>query len=119
MKLHNITVKYGQIKVLEGVSWIIREGESWAMVGWNGSGKSTLLGLITGDHPQGYVNDVEVFRRRSGEGNSVWETKKHIGLVSPELHLHFDGDWTCFEVVASGFYDSVGLYERPTARQRA
>ena len=119
VKLRSVTVKYGEVTVLENVSWSIGEGERWALVGRNGSGKSTLLGLITGDHPQAYVNDVEVFGKRRGEGDSVWETKKHIGLVSPELHLHFDTECTCSDVVASGFYDSVGLYDRPTARQRA
>jgi len=119
VKLRNVAVNYGDVKVLENVSWTINEGDRWAVVGRNGSGKSTLLGLITGDHPQAYVNEVEVFGKRRGEGDSVWETKKHIGLVSPEVHLHFDSECSCFDVVASGFYDSVGLYQRPTARQRA
>jgi molybdate transport system ATP-binding protein len=119
IKLTNVRIQYGDVTVLEDVSWSIGEGERWALVGRNGSGKSTLLGLITGDHPQAYVNDVEVFGRRRGEGDSVWETRKEIGMVSPELHLHFDSECSCSDVVASGFYDTVGLYRRPSARQRA
>jgi molybdate transport system ATP-binding protein len=118
VRLEKVAVNYGEVKVLENISWTIREGDRWALLGRNGSGKSTLLGLITGDHPQAYVNNVEVFGKRRGEGDSVWETKKHIGLVSPEVHLHFDGECSCFDVVASGFYDSVGLFERPTVRER-
>ena len=60
-----------------------------------------------------------VFGRQRGSGESVWDIKRHIGWVSPELHLHFNDSATCFEVVASGFHDTVGLFQPPSARQRA
>ena len=76
------------------------------------------MSLILGDNPQVYTNDIVVFGRPRGTGESVWEIRKHIGWVSPELHLHFNDSATCFEVVASGFHDTVGLFEPATARQR-
>ena len=119
VRLRNVTVRYGNTVILRDINWTIRAGESWALLGPNGSGKTTLLSLILGDNPQVYTNDVVVFGRSRGSGESVWDIKRHIGWVSPELHLHFNDSATCFEVVASGFRDTVGLFEPPSARQRA
>jgi len=118
VELRNVTVRYGRARILRDVHWIIREGESWALLGPNGSGKSTLLSLVLGDNPQAYTNYVEVFGHRRGTGESIWELKRQIGSVSPELHLHFNQTMTCFEVVASGFYETVGLFEPPSASER-
>jgi molybdate transport system ATP-binding protein len=117
--MRHITVRYGPAVILGSIDWTVRAGESWALLGPNGSGKTTLLSLILGDNPQVYTNDVTVFGRSRGSGESVWEIKKHIGWVSPELHLHFNDSATCFEVVASGFHDTVGLFQTGSARQRA
>jgi molybdate transport system ATP-binding protein len=119
VRLRNITVRYGNTFILRDINWTIRAGESWALLGPNGSGKTTLLSLILGDHPQVYTNDVVVFGWQRGSGESVWDIKRNIGWVSPELHLHFNDSATCFEVVASGFFDTVGLFEPLSARQRA
>jgi molybdate transport system ATP-binding protein len=117
--MRHITLQYGNTLILRGIDWTVRAGESWALLGPNGSGKTTLLSLILGDNPQVYTNDVTVFGRARGSGESIWEIKKHIGWVSPELHLHFNDSATCFEVVASGFHDTVGLFQPASARQRA
>jgi molybdate transport system ATP-binding protein len=118
-RLRGITVRYGQSTILEGLDWTVRAGESWALLGPNGSGKTTLLSLILGDNPQAYSNEVTVFGRRRGNGESIWEIKRRIGSVSPESHLHFNDAVTCFEVVVSGFHETIGLFHKPTARQRA
>jgi molybdate transport system ATP-binding protein len=116
-RLRNATVRYGDTVILRKTNWTVHAGESWALLGPNGSGKTTLLSLILGDNPQVYTNDIVVFGRPRGSGESVWDIKRHIGWVSPELHLHFNASATCFEVVASGFHDTVGLFQPPTARQ--
>ena len=118
VRLRNAAVRYGDTVILRGINWTVRAGESWALLGPNGSGKTTLLSLILGDNPQVYTNDVMVFGQQRGSGESVWEIRKHIGWVSPELHLHFNDSATCFEVVASGFHDTVGLFQPSSARQR-
>jgi molybdate transport system ATP-binding protein len=117
--LRNVTVRYGQATILRNLNWTVRAAESWALLGPNGSGKTTLLSLILGDNPQAYSNHVVVFGKQRGEGDSVWELKQHIGWVSPELHLHFNQNVTCFEAVASGFQETIGLFEPLTSRQRA
>jgi molybdate transport system ATP-binding protein len=119
VQLRDVSVRYGEATILRGINWTVRAGESWALLGPNGSGKTTLLSLLLGDHPQAYRNHVVVFGQRRGSGQSIWELKRRIGWVSPELHLHFNEAATCFEVVASGFHDSIGLFEPPTSRQRS
>jgi molybdate transport system ATP-binding protein len=119
VRMRDVTVRYGGTVILDAIDWTICAGESWALLGPNGSGKSTLLSLILGDNPQVYTNDVAVFGVQRGSGESVWDIKKGIGWMSPELHLHFNDSATCLEVITSGFHDTVGLFETPTARQRA
>jgi molybdate transport system ATP-binding protein len=119
VRMRHITVRYGDAVILRGIDWTIRAGESWALLGPNGSGKTTLLSLILGDNPQVYTNNVVIFGQPRGTGESVWDIKKHIGWVSPELHLHFNDSATCFDVVASGFHDTVGLFQPASAHQRA
>ena len=116
VRLRQVTVRYGKTTILRDLDWCVRAGESWALLGPNGSGKTTLLSLILNE--QAYVNQVEVFCRRRGTGESIWDIKRHIGWVSPELHLHFNDAASCLEVVASGFRDTVGLFEPPSSRQR-
>ena len=119
VELRQVTVRYGANTILSDVNWTVQEGESWALVGRNGAGKTTLLSLIQGDNPQAYVNHVEVFGRRRGTGESIWELKKRIGWVSPELQLHFDGSVTVLEAVLSGFEETIGLYVAPGRAQVA
>ena len=118
IRLNGVTVRYGSVVVLESVDWVVRKGQHWALVGPNGSGKTTLLSLITGDNPQAYSNDVSVFGKRRGTGESIWGLKRKIGFVSPELLLHYPPDTACYGVVCSGFFDSIGLYRTCSPQQR-
>jgi molybdate transport system ATP-binding protein len=76
-----------------------------------------LLGLIFGDHPQCYSNDIQIFGNQRGSGESIWEIKKHIGMVSSALHLQYRVSCSALEVILSGFYDSIGLYQQPTKKE--
>ena len=118
VRMSNVTVSYGRQPVLRNINWTVRPGESWALLGPNGSGKTTLLSLITGDHPQAYSNDITVLGRKFGDGDSIWELKKKIGMVSPELHLHFPDSFTCLETVESGLRNTTGLYDEVSSRER-
>jgi molybdate transport system ATP-binding protein len=61
--------------------------------------------LICGDHPQAYSNDIRLFGRQRGSGESIWEIKQRIGLVSPELHLYYTEPLTAAQTAATGFFD--------------
>ncbi len=118
VRMEKVSVQYDGNPILSNINWTITRGESWALMGPNGSGKSTLLSLIDGDNPQAYANDIYLFGRRRGSGESVWNLKKRIGWISSELHLHFPEDQTCFETVISGFQDSDSCYRAPSPQQR-
>ena len=117
--MKNVRVAYGPVTILDGVDWSVGRGEKWALLGRNGSGKSTLLSLVCGDNPQGYANDITLFGRRRGTGESIWDIKSHIGYISPDMHTFYQADIACIDVVASGFFDTVGLYRKPDDAQRA
>ena len=118
VRIAGARVKYGRATVLDGIDWIIRTGQRWALLGPNGSGKTALLSLILADNPQAYANDVRLLGQPRGAGCSVWDVKKHIGAVSPEMLIHYREPITCYRVVCSGFFDSVGLYRTCSAAQR-
>jgi molybdate transport system ATP-binding protein len=89
------------------------KGEHWALSGQNGSGKSTLLSLVCADNPQSYACDISLFGHKRGSGESIWDIKKHIGYVSPEMHRSYKQNIPAIEIVASGLKDTIGLYTRP------
>ena len=117
VKMVNTTIKYGEATILNHINWEVRKGERWNVSGPNGAGKSTLLSLITADNPQAYANEIWLFDRRRGTGETIWDIKRKIGFVSPELHLYFDTGANCFEVIASGLFDTIGLFRPLTAQQ--
>ena len=111
--LRNVTLRYGERTIFENLNWEVCRGERWALHGRNGSGKSALLGLICGDNPQAYACDISLFGCRRGTGESIWDIKRRIGYVSPEMHRAYLKDLPAIEIVASGLHDSIGLYVRP------
>ena len=117
ISLAHVGIRYGDKKILHDVCWQVFSGEHWKISGPNGSGKSTLLSLVSGDNPQAYANDIVLFGYRRGSGESIWEIKRHVGLVSALFHQEYRLRVSVKTVVLSGFYDSIGLYQRPTGRQ--
>jgi molybdate transport system ATP-binding protein len=119
VKMKDVCIQYGGKKILDNINWEVRNGERWSLSGPNGSGKSTLLSLINADNPQAYANEIYLFDRKRGTGETIWDIKKKTGFVSPELHLYFEKGITCFQVVASGLFDTIGLFRKLTDRQSA
>lgn len=115
--LNNGFVQYDGKAIINGLSWQVRANENWQIIGPNGAGKSTLLSLITGDHPQGYSNDLTLFGRRRGSGETIWDIKRHIGYVSSSFHLDYRISLSVENVLASGYFDSIGLYQAPSDKQ--
>ncbi len=111
VKMVDVNISYGEKQVLKKVNWEIKAGEKWLLQGHNGSGKSTLLSLVNGDHPQAYANEIYLFGNKRGSGESIWDIKEHIGLISPELHWYFDFNASVWQSIASGFFDSIGLFK--------
>lgn len=120
VELNDCSVTLGGRTVLSHVNWVVNSGDTWALTGPNGSGKSTLLSLITADNPQAYRCDIKLFGHKRGSGESIWDIKRRIGYVSPEMHAYFNGGASTVEsIVAHGLHDTVGEFTRITDSQLA
>jgi len=119
VRLKGASIRYGETEIFTDLDWTIQPNEHWQLSGPNGSGKTGLLSLITGDHPQCYVNDIFVFGFQRGSGESIWQIKQFIGYVSTALQWEYRVGTSVRNVIISGFYDSIGLYTKCTDRQRS
>lgn len=117
VKMNNVCVAFEGRQVLQNICWQIRPGEFWQLTGPNGSGKSTLLSLITGDSAKAYGQQLYLFGQLKGSGETVWQIKENIGYFTPGITFQFERPDTIEQMIISGFFDSVGLYIKPTERQ--
>lgn len=113
----NVTVKYEERVVVKDICWQINAGEFWQLVGPNGAGKTTLLSLITGDNVKAFGQDLILFGKRKGSGESVWSIKQKIGYFTSSMTELFGRTTTVAQMIISGFFDSIGLYFKPSERQ--
>lgn len=114
---NNVCIRYGERTILRDLNLSVKRGEHWALSGENGAGKSTLLSIVCADNPQAYANDIVLFGHQRGKGESIWDIKKHIGYISPEMHRAFLRDLPSIHIVASGMSDMNGLYTKPKPEQ--
>lgn len=117
-ELHDVDAGYQGLLVLKQFSWTLCKGQHTLIEGPNGCGKSTLLSLINGENHKAYGQEVTLFGRRRGSGETVWDVKAHFGTVSNELHNKYVKGWRALDVVVSGFFASVGLYDDSGAGER-
>jgi len=118
IQLNSVSVRYGEKAVLDKVNWTIRKGEFWQLMGPNGSGKSTLLSIIIGDNPRGYGQNMILFGKKKGTGETIWDIKRRIGYFTPSMMNQFTRNDTVENMIISGLLDSVGLYTQPTDLQK-
>lgn len=111
LEMRDVSVQYSQRLLFDKLNWTVLPGQHWAIQGPNGCGKSSLLQLITGDNPQCYKNDMTLFGIRRGSGESIWDIKQHIGLVSSALQWQYRATTNVLSALLSGLYDSIGLYK--------
>lgn len=138
ISMKDVNVQMRGNPILIDINWEVKQGECWALLGHNGAGKSTLLSMVTADNPQGYTNDLILFDRKRGSGESIWDIKSRIGYLSPELHLYFMrgkgvlssvpgistdakpySTLSCLDVIISGYLDEIGTVSPSTPHQRA
>ena len=118
VQLNGVSVRYVDKPVLDKVNWTIQKGEFWQLMGPNGSGKSTLLSIIIGDNPRGYGQDMILFGKKKGSGETIWDIKRQIGYFTPSMILQFTRDDSVENMIISGLMDSVGLYIKPSDLQK-
>lgn len=118
IQMNQVCVSYLEKPILKNINWTIKKGDFWHLLGPNGSGKSTLLSLITGENAKGYGQDIHLFGKKKGSGESIWDIKKNIGYFSTAMTDLFQKKDTVEQMILSGFFDSIGLYTRPTNLQK-
>ena len=117
VQMKGLSVSYDQRPILDSIDWTIQTGECWQLKGPNGSGKSTLLSMITGDNPKGYGQELYLFGRKKGSGETVWEIKQYIGYFNPIMIQHFSRLDSIELMIVSGCMDSIGVYIKPSEMQ--
>ena len=118
IKFEKVSVSYEDRKIINSISWTINKGEFWQLVGPNGSGKSTLLSMITGDNQKAYGQNIYLFGKKKGSGETIWDIKKKIGIYTTSMTDLFQKRETVENMILSGYFDSIGLYIEPTSFQR-
>ena len=117
VSLKNGRARYGERVIFSGLDFVVEKGGHTLITGPNGAGKSTLLAIISGDHSDCYANELHLFGTRRGSGESIWDLKKNMGIVSPDLHRNHYIPGNTIQIVISGFFDSIGLYRNYTKDQ--
>jgi len=117
VEFKNVTVKYEDRTIIRNINWAIKAGEFWQLIGPNGSGKTTMLTMINGDNPKAYGQDLYLFGKRKGSGETVWEIKDKIGYLTPAMTDLFSTRHTLLQMIIGGFFDSIGLYHLPSDGQ--
>jgi len=112
LEFANVTVFCGTKKVLDSLSITVREGENIAILGPNGAGKSSFIRTILRElYPVAHNNQV-IFRIHGQDVWDVFELRSTIGVVSNDLQYTFTRPLTGREVILSGFFSSIGLFNR-------
>ncbi|MFT4415558.1 ABC transporter ATP-binding protein [Fredinandcohnia humi] len=103
--------------ILQNINWSIEKGEHWVLYGLNGSGKTAILNIINAySFPS--TGNVSVLGMEFGKTYLGEQLRKKIGFVSSSLQEKFYPQNNAFEVVLSGAFASIGLYETPTDEMR-
>ncbi len=118
VEMDGVSVSYNERPIVNSIFWIIKQSEFWQLIGPNGSGKSTILSMITGENPKGYGQELYLFGKKKGSGESIWDIKKNIGIFSTSMTQLFKRNHTVEQMILSGFFDSIGLYTQPTILQK-
>ncbi|MBN2655305.1 MAG: ATP-binding cassette domain-containing protein [Nitrospirae bacterium] len=116
IEIKNADIYIGDWQILHNINWRINKGEHWAISGKNGAGKSTLFKLIMAElHP---ASGGKILRFNLQNDASVWDVRKRIGYVSSSLQASYDWGISAEDVVLSGFFSSIGLYDEVSKAQK-
>ncbi|MGI8384211.1 ABC transporter ATP-binding protein [Robertmurraya sp. P23] len=117
LHMEGVSLIRGEKWILQHINWSIHKGDNWVLFGLNGAGKTALLNIVNAYYYP-TKGKVSVLGREFGRDPIGGELRKHIGFVSSSLQQKFHPGDNAFEVVLSGAYASIGLYEIPSGEIR-
>jgi molybdate transport system ATP-binding protein len=115
LKLEHADIWLAGRRVLHDITWRMMPGEHWLVTGANGSGKSSLLRALYGQLRPALGGTVSW--PALGLPRDVWQLRRQIAWVSPELQAAYRYPSTVRACIASGFTSSVGQVRAPTAAE--
>lgn len=110
VSLVDVSVRRGRRFILRHVSMELRQGSMSAIVGPNGSGKSTLARLLAG---QLWPTEGSMVFRADGAAVSAVDVRHLTRLVQPSSPLDFAPTLTARQIVLTGFFGTLDLYDQP------
>lgn len=108
LDLVDVTVRRGDKALLDGVTWTVRDGERWVLLGSNGAGKTTLL-QVAGANMHPTSGTVEVLGERIGAVD-VFELRPRIGHLSPRIDERIPRGERVSDAVVSASYAVLGRW---------
>jgi molybdate transport system ATP-binding protein len=110
LNLKNVTVFVERNEVLHNIDWTVHRGEHWRISGANGSGKSTLLRLLAGDEFAAAGGEITRCLPRRGVVRTMEQWRRGARLVSDLSQALYGYELSGFELVCSGFDNTIGIY---------
>ncbi|WP_456786872.1 ABC transporter ATP-binding protein [Cellulomonas sp. P5_C5] len=108
LDLQAVTIRRGTTTILDEVTWTVRDGERWVVLGRNGAGKTTLLQVASGRmHPT--AGTADLLGSRLGRVD-VFELRPRIGLSSASLADRIPAGETVRDVVLTAAYGVTGRW---------
>ncbi|MGP4068590.1 ABC transporter ATP-binding protein [Halobacillus sp. B29] len=117
LEMDNVSLRRGDRWILKNINWHIEEGQHWVLLGLNGSGKTFILNLLNA-YTFATKGEVNVLGMQFGKTYLAERLRKQIGFVSSAIQQKIHQEDNAFEVVLSGAFASIGLYETPTDAMR-
>lgn len=114
LELRHASLVLAGREALRDVTWCLRPGENWVVLGRNGAGKSSFLKLLSADlHP----TSGQAFRFGLPEPASLWDVRARLGYAAWDVQAEYPRETTVRQALLSGFFGSMGLYDVPTGEQ--
>ncbi|MCP3028823.1 ABC transporter ATP-binding protein [Halobacillus sp. A5] len=117
LNMENVSIRRGDRWILNNINWQIEKGEHWVLLGLNGSGKTFILNLLNA-YTFATKGEVNVLGMQFGKTYLAEKLRQQIGFVSSAIQQKIHQGDNAFEVVLSGAFASIGLYEKPTDEMR-
>ena len=113
LDLKDVSLKRNGKWLLRSIDWQVKDQEHWVLYGLNGAGKTALLNMLCSYYfPTS--GEMTVLGHVFGKEALGEKLRKKIGLISAGLEKKLHRDDNAFEIVLSGAFASIGLYETPT-----